>query len=128
MVLKAPRVLWSWNSPGKNIGVGCHFLLQGIFLTQGSNLHLPCLLHWQAVSLPVSHLGKPQWSPVVHSNNVSTIRHILIPGVIKKRESFHFISKELGYLCICYYLSLECFSLAGLSPAQLLLIVKVLSA
>ena len=29
-----------WNYPGKNIGVGCHFLLQGIFLTQGSNLHL----------------------------------------------------------------------------------------
>ena len=30
-----------WNSPGKNTGVGCHFLLQGIFLTQGSN---SCLL------------------------------------------------------------------------------------
>ena len=28
------------NSPGKNTGVGCHALLQGIFLTQGSNLHL----------------------------------------------------------------------------------------
>ena len=31
---------------------GCHFLLQGIFLTQGSNLSL---LHWQADSLPLSH-------------------------------------------------------------------------
>ena len=30
----------SWASPGKNTGVGCHDLLQGIFLTQGSNLHL----------------------------------------------------------------------------------------
>ena len=32
--------LWShgpWNSPGKNTGVDCHSLLQGIFLTQGSN-------------------------------------------------------------------------------------------
>ena len=28
--------------PSKNAGVGCHFLLQGIFLTQRSN---PCLLH-----------------------------------------------------------------------------------
>ena len=28
------------DSPGKNTGVGCHFLLQGIFLTQGSNLNL----------------------------------------------------------------------------------------
>ena len=32
------------DSPGKNTGVGCHFLLQGIFLGQGSN---PQLLHWQ---------------------------------------------------------------------------------
>ena len=30
-----------WDSPGKNTGVGCHFLLQGIFSTQGSNLGLP---------------------------------------------------------------------------------------
>ena len=40
--------------PGKNTGVGCHALLQGIFPTQGSN---PCLLHllnWQAGSLPLS--------------------------------------------------------------------------
>ena len=28
-------------------GVGCHSLLQGIFLTQGLNLRLLCLLHWQ---------------------------------------------------------------------------------
>ena len=45
-----------WGFPGKNTGVGCHFLLQGIFPTQGSNLHL---LHWQADSLPLSHLGSP---------------------------------------------------------------------
>ena len=32
------RLLCPWNSPGKNTGVCCHFLLQGIFLTQGSNL------------------------------------------------------------------------------------------
>ena len=35
-------------------GVGCHFVLQGIFLTQGLNL---CLLHWQVDSIPLSHLG-----------------------------------------------------------------------
>ena len=37
----------------------CRFLLQGIFLTQGSNLHLLRLLHWQVDSLPLSHLGSP---------------------------------------------------------------------
>ena len=43
-----------WNFPSKNTAVGCHFLLQGIFLTQGSN---PCPFHWQADSLPLNHLG-----------------------------------------------------------------------
>ena len=41
--------------PGKNTGVGCQFLLRGIFLTQGSNLSLLCrLLRWQAGSLPLA--------------------------------------------------------------------------
>ena len=43
--------LCPWDSPGKNTGVGCHFLLLGIFLTQGLNLHVLCLLHWQVGSL-----------------------------------------------------------------------------
>ena len=36
--LQPTRFLCSWNSSGKNTGVGCHFLLQGIFLTRGSSL------------------------------------------------------------------------------------------
>ena len=47
------------DSPGKNTGVGCHALFQGIFLTQGSNLGLLSLLHWQAGSLPLVPHGKP---------------------------------------------------------------------
>ena len=43
--------------PDKITGVGCHSLLQGIFLTQGSNLCLLSHLHRQADSLPVSHMG-----------------------------------------------------------------------
>ena len=34
------RLLYPWDFPGKNTGVGCHALLQGIFPTQGSNLRL----------------------------------------------------------------------------------------
>ena len=37
--------------------MGCHFLRQEIFPTQGSNSHLLCLLHWQADSLPLSYQG-----------------------------------------------------------------------
>ena len=44
----------------KNTGVGCHFLLQGIFPTQGSNLCIWSLLQWQADSLPLSHLGESE--------------------------------------------------------------------
>ena len=46
-----------WNFPSKNAGVGCHFLLQGIFPAQRLNLHL---LHWQEDSLPLVPPGKPQ--------------------------------------------------------------------
>ena len=48
--LQPARLLCLWNFPGKNTGVGCHFLLQGIFPTQGLNPHLLSLLHWQADS------------------------------------------------------------------------------
>ena len=47
----------------KNTGVGCLFLLQGIFLAQGSNPHLLCLLHWQADSLSLVPPGKPRSLP-----------------------------------------------------------------
>ena len=46
------------DSPGKNTEVGCYALLQGTFLTQGSNPHLFCLLHWQVDSLPLVPPGK----------------------------------------------------------------------
>ena len=47
------------DSLGKNTGVGCLALLQGIFPTQGLNPRLLCLLHWQASSLPLVPPGKP---------------------------------------------------------------------
>ena len=42
--VKAASFLCPWDFPVKNTGVGCHYLLQGFFLNQGSKL---CLLHWQ---------------------------------------------------------------------------------
>ena len=55
--LQPASLLCPWGSPGKNTGVGCHFLLPWIFPTQGSN---SCLLYWLAGSLPLSYLGSPQ--------------------------------------------------------------------
>ena len=56
--LQPTRPLCPWDSPGKNTGVGCQALLQGIFPTQGMNPHLLCLLHWQVGSLPLALPGK----------------------------------------------------------------------
>ena len=57
------RLLCPQTSPGKNTGVGCHFLLQGIFPTQRSNPHL---LYWQADSVSVSYQGNPHNHCVSH--------------------------------------------------------------
>ena len=43
--LQPARLLCPWDSPGKNIGMDCHALLQGIFLTQALNLCPLCPLH-----------------------------------------------------------------------------------
>ena len=51
MVCGPPGSSVRGNSPGKNPGVGCYFLLQGIFQSQELNLRL---LHWQAGSLPLA--------------------------------------------------------------------------
>ena len=50
------RLLCPWDSPGKNAGVSCHFLLQEIFLTQESN---PGLLHCRQTLYQLSHKGSP---------------------------------------------------------------------
>ena len=67
--------------------MGCHFLLQGIFPTQGLNLHL---LYWQADSLPLSHLG----SPSLHLN----MGLMLLPGLRGWNET---MQGDSSALCLC---------------------------
>ena len=55
-LMQPTRLLCPWDSPGKNTGVGCHALLQGIFPTQGSN---PGLLHCRRILYRLSHQGSP---------------------------------------------------------------------
>ena len=57
-------LLRPWDSPGKNTGVGCHFLLQEIFPTQGSNPGLP---HCGQTLYHLSHQG----SSLMDSVNVN---------------------------------------------------------
>ena len=48
----------STEFPRQQYWSGCHFLLQGVFLTQGWNPWILLLLHWQADSLPLAPPGK----------------------------------------------------------------------
>ena len=76
VVYQAPL---SMGFPCKNAGVGCHFLLQGIFPDQGSNL---CLLYWQVDSLPLSHQGSPENKLCLFKKqcwNKSSLRALAIP-------------------------------------------------
>ena len=54
--LELTSLLCPWNSPGKNTGVGCHSLLQGILLIQRSN---PVLLHCRQILYHLSHRRRP---------------------------------------------------------------------
>ena len=99
------------DSPGKNTGVGCHALLQGIFLIQGSNLCLLCLLHWQAGSLSLAPPGKPlPYSRRLETTSSSQFGFFFpsqnifpyftgIHSPLKKRTAFHIklhIKKKRG--------------------------------
>ena len=63
-----------WDFSSKNTGVGFHFLLQGIFLTQGSNPSLLCLLHCRWILHLLSHQGSsvPQGS---YPTRFTTVLH-----------------------------------------------------
>ena len=51
--------LCPWDSLGKNTGVGCHSLLQGIFPTQELNACLPCFLHCRRILYLLKEWGRP---------------------------------------------------------------------
>ena len=89
------------DPPGKNTDVGCHALLQRIFLTQGSNPHLLSLVHWQVSSLPLMPLGKPNKSYqfmirlYVNGLNSPIKRHRVTEWVKKKKTQLYSACKEI---------------------------------
>ena len=58
------RIICPWNSQGKNTGVGCHSLLQGISHTLGSNPGLP---YCSQILYHLSHQGNPALIDGTHS-------------------------------------------------------------
>ena len=84
----------SMDSPGKNTGVGCHALLQGIFLTKGLNPHLLHVLHWQVGSLPLVPSGKPTYQKKNKRNTIQiTIinkrRNVFIESTYMKIRTYY---------------------------------------
>ena len=99
--------------------MGCHFFLQGMFLTQGLNPHLWCFLQWQADSLPPHHQGSPmkvsqakrkmdrEWIRCSHKEkHLCAETHLHGCWVLKTRPSVHSLEdqdldKEAGdWLCV----------------------------
>ena len=114
----AHQPLCPWHFPGKNTGVGCHFLFQEIFPTQWLNPHLLGLLHWQVDSLPLHHLGSPQillnkWVAEFHIHTHTCV-HILFPFI---KEKTHKAGMLTTYTCVSrkmeYNFIIEIFMVGG---------------
>ena len=97
--LQSARLLCQWDSPGKNTGVGCHFLLQEIFLTQEVNPHLLCLLHWRQILYHWAIREAPDFQYRYNANNyglVFCINQFRLPKLIQirwpKKQEVHFVT------------------------------------
>ena len=87
--LQPARLLCPWNSQGKNTGVGCHSLLQGIFPTQGSNPGLP---HCRWILYHLSHQGSPRdslWSYFLLLSPWKTEHFLLVEGCLLSFPRLH---------------------------------------
>ena len=91
MDCKPTRLLCPWDFPGKGAGVGCYFLLQGIFPTQELNLGF---MHCRQVLYPLSHQGKYKCKIIVIIIIIEMLVFILWPRhVLNSMETYTKIQK-----------------------------------
>ena len=81
-----PGASCPWDSPGQNSGAGCHFLLPGIFLTQGSTLGLPGLPHCRQVLYPPKCITKSRCCTPETKHNVA--RQLYLSKVCRNNKAF----------------------------------------
>ena len=118
------RLLRPWDFPGKSSGVGYHFLLQGIFPTQGSNPGL----HWRASSL----LSEPPGKPTL-SRRIPEVRKLLLFCVLilsslnlaqESRTQTSICQSEVAQSCPTLCDLVDCgppgFSVHGILQARIL--------
>ena len=86
------KLLCSWDFSGKNTWVGCHFLPQGIFLSQGSSSHLLCRLHCRQIlyrEAQISLLSFMSNELVMVSNHHILCQPLLIlPSIFPSTRAF----------------------------------------
>ena len=87
-----PARLSPWDSPGKNPGAGCHFLLQGIFPTQGLN---PGLLHCRQILYCLNHYGSPPERSKLSTNKGKPFKWILQGSTARYKKPKAFPSSVL---------------------------------
>ena len=101
------RLLCRWSSPGKNTGVGCHFLLQGTFPSQRSNLGL---LHWRQILYHLIYQENPY---IVYTKKYATNKDFFFNFVnyTVERTKYAPQAKQMpkGLVLMCSIYS-ECFS------------------
>ena len=104
--LQSTRFLCPWDFPGKDTGVGCHFLLQGIFPTQGSN---PGLLHCRQILYRLSYKGSPIYEDPCKSENVRSWLITWKPLAVLAWEKSSICSlvgkerRELEWITCCWW-------------------------
>ena len=98
------RLLCPWDFLGKGTGVGCHFLLQGIFPTQGSS---PGLLHCKWILYQLSHQGRIlEWVAYPFCSGFSRPRNRSGLSYIADRFCIFRNRKALGLRPRCHFLNL----------------------
>ena len=86
-IVACTKLLHPWDFQGKSTGMGCHFLLQGIFPTQGSN---PGLLHCRQTLYRLSHLKQAYFQIRSHSEVLGIKTWTLIlEGLFSSYSKYH---------------------------------------
>ena len=103
--LQPTRLLCPWDSPGKGTGVGCHFLLQGIFQTRGLNLGL---LHCRRI---LYHYVPPEeWLERLSKCTRQCLRVVGIFIILIEGVSYIYICTYICVIYICVYVTYFCLS------------------
>ena len=108
-----PRLLCPWDSPGKNTGVGCHALLQGIFSAQGSNLGLT---HCRQILYRLKHQGSLKYihTAAAAAKSLQSYPTLCdptdgsppgspVPGILQAR-TLEWVAIALSEICVLLYI------------------------